>query len=64
MRAHVTYWHKGFPAVLFCGGFPPELLYIGLLFVDELRLAMNACTPLVRLLLCYARIKKRLSSMP
>ena len=34
---------------------PPELLYIWLLSFDELRLAMNAQLPVVRLLLCYAR---------
>ena len=32
----------------------PELLYIWLLSFNDLRLAMNACVPLVRLLLCYA----------
>ena len=38
----------------FCRGLPPQLLYIGLPSFDELRLAMNACMPLVRPLLCYA----------
>ena len=34
---------------------PPELLYIWLPSLHELRLAMNAHLPVVRPLLCYAR---------